>query len=84
MKFKLNKGFVIQKLDNRTVVFDGDKSVLYTFNDSASYIFTKIKAGWETERIIDQMVKKYPISLERAKKDFSGLVSDLKKKKILA
>lgn len=83
MKYKLNKGFITQKLDEKTVIFDGSSSILYTFNKTASYIFEKIKKGWETEKIIDQIVKSYPVKREQAEKDFMELVSDLKKKKII-
>ena len=84
MKYKVNKGFITQKLDNKTVIFDSDNSVLYSFNETASYMFSKIKIGWEKEKIIEQIIKQYLVKKERAEKDFIQLVSDLKKKKILA
>jgi len=84
MKYKVNKGFITQKLDNKTVIFDSDNSVLYSFNETASYMFCKIKIGWEKEKIIEQIIKQYLVKKERAEKDFIQLVSDLKKKKILA
>jgi len=84
MKYKINKGFIAQKLDNKTVIFDGEKSVLYTLNETASYVFRKIKAGWEKERIIEQVIKKYSVKKERVEEDLIQLISDLKKKKILA
>lgn len=84
MKYKINKGFIVQKLDNKTVIFDGEESVLYTFNETASFIFKKIKRGSEEDAIIEEMVKKYRIKKERAKKDLEELISDLKKKKIIS
>ena len=84
MKFKINKGFIVQKLDDKMVIFDGEESVLYTFNETASFIFKKLKKGEEKEKIIEMVEKKYDIKKERAEKDFNELTADLKKKKIIA
>lgn len=84
MKYKINKGFITQKLDDKTVIFDGEESVLYTFNETASFIFKKIKKGEEREKIIEMVKKKYDIKKDRAEKDFNELIADLKKKKIVS
>ena len=81
--YTITKGLITQKLDNKTVIFDGEESVLYTFNETASYIFLKIKAKWDEERIIMSLTKKYGIKDDRARKDFQALVDDLLEKKII-
>jgi 6-pyruvoyl-tetrahydropterin synthase len=80
---KIQKGLIIQKLDNQTVIFDADESVLYTLNETASVIFDKLKKKWDKERIINFMLKKYETKKERLEKDFDQLIEDLKKKKII-
>jgi len=84
MKYKINKGLITQKINNKTIIFDGEESVLYTFNETASFIFKKLKKGEEKEKIIEMVEKKYDIKKERAQKDFNELLSDLKKKKIIS
>ena len=84
MKYKLNKGFITQKLDDKTVIFDGEESVLYTFNETASEIFRLLKKNLEEKEIIEKITKKYSIEKERVKKDFNELIADLKKKKIIS
>lgn len=84
MKYKINKGFIIQKLDDKTVIFDGEESILYTFNETASYIFKKLKLGWEIDKIVQALVKKYEVKEAKAKKDVKDLANDLKKKNILS
>ncbi|GIW64490.1 MAG: hypothetical protein KatS3mg092_0423 [Patescibacteria group bacterium] len=42
-KSKSKKVLIVQKMDNQTVIFDADQSVLYTFNETASVIFDKLK-----------------------------------------
>lgn len=84
MKYRINKGFIVQKLDDKTVIFDGEESVLYTFNETASFIFKKLKSGWEKEKIIETMVKKYKVNNEKLEKDFEEIIDDLKKKKIIS
>lgn len=84
MKYKVNKGLITQKLDDKTVIFDGEESILYTFNETASFIFKKIKKGEEKEKIIEMVEKKYDIKKDRVEKDFNELIADLKKKKIIS
>ncbi len=84
MKHKINKGFIIQKLDDKTVIFDSDSSTLFTFNETASYIFKKIKAGEDEKKIINLIVKRYQIKPEKAMKDLKDLLAELKKKKIIS
>ena len=83
MNYKVAKGLITQKLDDKTVIFDGDKSVLYTFNETASYIFGKIKAKMEKEKITALMVKRYGIKEAKAKKDLDEIVEDMVEKKII-
>lgn len=84
MKYKINKGFIVQKLDNKAVIFDGEKSVLYTFNDIAYFIFRKIKLGWEEQKIVTVIVSKYRVKETRIANDLKEIISDLKKKKIIS
>jgi len=83
MKYKINKGLITQKLDDKIVIFDGEESVLYTFNETASEIFRLLKKNLEEKEIIGKIAKKYEIKKERVEKDFTELISDLKKKKII-
>ena len=82
-KYKINKGFITQKLDDKTVIFDGEESVLYTFNESASFIFRELKKGEDQESIVSSLVKRYGIKEKKAEKDLNDLVADFLKKKII-
>lgn len=81
--YKINKGFIVQKMDNKTVIFDGEKSVLYTFNETASFIFSRLKLNHSIEEIVKALVKKYKIGEIEAKKDTKELIRDLLAKKII-
>ena len=82
-KYKINKGYIVQKLDNKTVIFDGEQSVLYTFNETASFIFQKIKSAMDDYKIIEVLANKYSITASQAKNDLQRLIKDLKRKKII-
>jgi len=82
-KIILKKGFVTQKVGQKITIFDGDKSVLYTFNPVATFIFEKIKKGMEEEEIVKLVSQKYEISEGIAAIDFREFINDLKKKKII-
>ena len=83
MKYKVQKGLIVQKLDDKITIFDGDESVLYTFNETASFIFSKIKLGWEKEKLIDALGRKYGISERKAQNDVEEFIQELKSKKII-
>lgn len=83
-KYKINKGYIVQKLDGKTTIFDGEKSLLFTFNRTASEIFDKLKNGYDETKIRDFLVKKYEIKLPRAQKDVKELISNLLSKKIIS
>lgn len=82
-KYKINKGFITQKLDDKTVIFDGEESVLYTFNETASYIFRKLKSCTGKDQIVSLLVKRYGIKEKKALADFTDLIRDLLAKKII-
>lgn len=80
---RLNKQFVVQKMGEKTVIFDGDSSRLHTLNETGSLVFGKAKAGWTAKKIAQFLEKTYEIPLARAQKDVDLLLKDLVKKKIL-
>ena len=82
--YKFNKNLIIQKIDNSLVGFDTDKSFLYTFNETAEYIFKKLKLGWEEDKIGEALAKKYEVPLPTLKKDVKKLIKDMVKNKIIA
>lgn len=81
--YKLRKGLISQKLGSKAQIFDGDKSLLYTLNETASLIFEHLKHGHTKENIIETIQKTYKVDVQQARQDFDELVSDLKLKKIL-
>ena len=84
MKYKINKNLILQKMDKNLVGFDTEGSFLYTFNETAQYIFKKIKLGWEEDKIVDMMEQSYQIDAITLKKDVKSLIKDMLKNKILS
>lgn len=82
--YKVNKGFIVQKLDKKVTIFDGEESMLYTFNETATYIFQKLKSGWDKKKIIETMLKKFNVKEEKLSTDFDDLIKELKVKKIIS
>ena len=76
-KYKVNKKFIIQKLDGKIVIFDGEKSILNTLNSTASFMFQKIKLGWDKGKIIDAIVKSYSIDEKTVSNDLEKMIKEL-------
>lgn len=81
---KVNKGIIVQKTGKKTTIFDGEKSVLYTFNATASFIFGRIKKGQEASEIIEAVIQKYNVEKDVARRDYKNLVTELQRKKIVS
>ena len=75
-KYKVNKKFIIQKLDGKIVIFDGEKSILNTLNSTASLMFQKIKLGWDKGKIIDAIVKSYSIDEKTVSNDLEKMIKE--------
>lgn len=81
--YRINKDIILQEIDNSLIAFDTDKSYLYTFNETAEFIFKKIKLGWEEEKVVLALAKKYDATLPTLKKDVKALIKDMIKNKII-
>jgi hypothetical protein len=53
--YQIQKGLIIQKIDNEIVIFDAEESLLYTLNATASEIFRLLKKGLKEEEIVERM-----------------------------
>jgi len=84
MRFKIAKNLILQKMEEGLVGFDAVRSSLYTFNETAEFIFKKIKAGWNEEKIVLALLRKYDVNLPTLKKDVRALMKDLIKNKIIS
>ena len=83
-KYKINQGFITQKIDEKTTIFSGEDSILHTLNDTAAYIFQGIKLGWEQEKIIAGLVETFGANPKEAEKDLNKFTDLLLKKKIIS
>lgn len=83
MKYKKNKSLIFQKLEGNLVGFDVDKSYLYTFNETAAFIYKKIVIGWDEYKIACALEKKYHVTIVTAKKDVKKIINDFQKKSII-
>ncbi len=81
--YTVNKNLIVQKLDDKTVMFDSDASILYTLNETADYIFTLLKKKMPKSEIIKKVVKRYDAKESVVVKDIDEIMSNLIKKKIL-
>ncbi len=84
MKYKINKGFISQKMGDTITIFSGEDSLLFTLNETASYIFKSIKSGNSDDRIIAGLVKKFGAPEKTAKTDLENFIKLMLKKKIIS
>jgi len=83
-KIKTTNKLILQKIDNSLVGFDADTSYLYTFNETAEYIFKKKGLGWNENKIVEALAKKYEVTIPQLRKDVKKLIKDMQKNNIIA
>ena len=64
-------------MGDKITIFDAEKSVLLTFNNTATFIFDRLKKGHETKKIVTDLAKKFDVTKEKAKKDVSEFIATL-------
>lgn len=84
MTYKINKGFVFQKIGNNITIFSGEESLLFSLNETASFIFKSIKNGYGEDKIVLGLVKKFDAPEKKAKTDLKSFINLLLKKKIIS
>lgn len=80
--YKLQKGFVVQKFTKKLVLFDSETSTMYTLNETAAFIFNKLKAGFSKKEIVQSLTRRFSAAEKRATKDLEEAISMLIRAKI--
>jgi hypothetical protein len=83
MGYKLKKDLIISKNNKRINVFVPEESIIVSLNQTASFIFNKIKKGMKNKKIIELMITKYNLTKKHALVDLTSIVKKLKDKKIV-
>lgn len=83
MKYKIKKGLILKRNGKKITIFDPEKSFLFYFNETASYILKIISKGLSDDKIIITLVKEYKLDKTKAKKDLDLYLNELKKYKII-
>lgn len=74
---------IAQKIQGNEVIFDSEKSLVYTLNETATFIFNKVLLKKNEEEIVKSIVKEYSVDQPKAIKDISEAIEDMVKKRIL-
>jgi hypothetical protein len=82
-KFVLIQGLIEQKIDNKITIFIPEASELITFNETGSFIFSKLKKKLTEGEIIKKLIEKYEVNQITAEDDFRVFIDQLYKKKLL-
>ena len=68
-KIKIIKGHITQRDGDKILIFDAEKSLLYTFNGTATFIFDRMKKGVDLKKIVEGLTEEFSVTHDQAKKD---------------
>lgn len=84
MKYKINKGFIIEKVGSKATIFDPEESSLHILNSIGMFIFTELKKGKNVTQISKDLAEKYEVTEYKVQRDIKDFIKDLKEKKIIS
>ena len=76
-KIKILKGNITQRTKDSIVIFDAEKSLLQTFNATATFIFDRLKSGEEVKEIARELTKEFDITEKKAEQDIRDFIQIL-------
>lgn len=82
-KYSLPDEIMVQKINDNTVIFNPNKSKLYTLNSTAAFIVDKLQKGFSVERISDLVSEEFNTSKPQAFKDTQELIRRFSDEKVL-
>ncbi|MFH1415969.1 MAG: PqqD family protein [Elusimicrobiota bacterium] len=81
--YRLNRDIAARLVDGSYYAVDSRQQILHSFNETGTYIYTKIAAGSGYSGILKALSDEYDISEENAEKDLQGFMTGLIEKGIL-
>ena len=85
---KLKEGFVLRTISGQTVVLptggDLDLSMMIKLNDTGRFIWERLEKGTEEEELVEDMLKEYDVSREKATEYIEQFVQKVKANGFLA
>lgn len=73
-KNKINKKIIYQYIGNDVLVYSSEKSELFTFNETAAFIFRTLRKGKSIDEITTEMIKEYDTTGKKAQKDIVNIL----------
>lgn len=85
---KLKEGFVLRTISGQTVVLptggDLDLSMMIKLNDTGRFLWERLEKGAEMEELVEDMLKEYDVSKEKATEYVEAFVQKVKENGFLA
>lgn len=79
---KIKEGFIIRKIANTDMVVPigqniADFNGVITLNESAAFLWKRLKEGSEIPNLVDALIREYNIKRELAQRDVENFVARL-------
>ncbi len=85
---KLKEGFVLRTISGQTVVLptggDLDLGMMIKLNDTGRFIWERLEKGVELDELVEDMLKEYDVSKEKATEYVEQFVQKVKENGFLA
>jgi hypothetical protein len=69
MRLQPNSDLSIRQIDREIFIYDRDRSLVHTFNETGAFLWRQIEAGTEEERLVQTLIDEYDVDLNTAARD---------------
>ncbi|MBN1578965.1 MAG: PqqD family protein [Chitinispirillaceae bacterium] len=77
MKFQLSPGLSMRKIDGEVFIYDRNKSLIHTFNETGALMWEAFEKGLEKKEMMERLLDAYDIDASTASADFDAFFSTL-------
>ena len=77
MQVRPNPDLSIRKIDNEVFIYDRNRSLIHTFNETGAFLWNAFEQGIEKEEIVKRLVSEYEIDETSAATDMEAFFSTL-------
>jgi PqqD family protein of HPr-rel-A system len=83
MKSGLNPNTIIRMIDDELFIYDHERSVIHTFNETGAFIVRHLHEGMTKDAIIDTLCREFHIDVATASEHYDTFLERLKKQGLL-
>jgi hypothetical protein len=78
MRMQPNANLSTRKIDNEIFIYDRDRTLIHTFNDTGAFLWNLLEQGFGKEAMTKRMTDEYEIDEQSAASDIESFLDTIR------